>query len=137
RPAQPAGEVLMTQRLHTEPRALASGLISRALSLSLSFLLMQPLALPAQQQPARPPAAGSPQQQPAAPADNLAKFSSSTQLVVEIVSVKDKSGNIVEGLTAKDFTVTENGQPQTISFCEFQKLDEEAPAGGLTPRGTA
>ena len=31
----------------------------------------------------------------------MPKFSSSTQLVVEIVSVKDKSGNIVEGLTAQ------------------------------------
>src|SRR4051812_19793075 len=56
----------------------------------------------------------------------MPKFTSSTQLVVEIVSVKDKSGNVVEGLTAKDFTVTENGVPQTISFCEFQKLDDQA-----------
>jgi VWFA-related protein len=61
------------------------------------------------------------------PADAGVKFTTGTQLVVETVSVKDKNGNIVEGLTAKDFTVTENGAPQTISFCEFQKLTE-APA---------
>ena len=48
----------------------------------------------------------------------------STQLVVETVVVKDKKGNPVEGLTAKDFTVTENGAPQTISFCEHQELPE-------------
>jgi VWFA-related protein len=36
--------------------------------------------------------------------------------------VKDKKGNPVEGLTTKDFTVTENGVPQTISFCERQEL---------------
>jgi VWFA-related protein len=42
--------------------------------------------------------------------------------------VKDKNGNPVEGLTAKDFVVTENGAPQTISFCEFQKLQDAAPA---------
>ena len=48
----------------------------------------------------------------------------STQLVVETVVVKDKKGNPIEGLTAKDFTVTENGVPQTISFCEHQELPE-------------
>ena len=46
------------------------------------------------------------------------------QLVIETVSVRDKNGNPVEGLTAKDFTITEDGVAQTIAFCEFQKLDE-------------
>ena len=41
--------------------------------------------------------------------------------------MKDKKGNPIPGLTAKDFTVTENGVPQTISFCEHQELPE-APA---------
>jgi len=41
-----------------------------------------------------------------------------------MVGVKDKNGKVIEGLTAKDFTVTENGVPQTIQFCEFQKLQE-------------
>ena len=54
-------------------------------------------------------------------------FSSSTQLVVETVSVKDKSGNPVEGLTAKDFVVTENGVAQQVRFFEYQKLEEIAP----------
>ena len=48
----------------------------------------------------------------------------STQLVVETVGVKDKKGNPIEGLTAKDFTVTEDGVPQEISFCEHQELPE-------------
>jgi VWFA-related protein len=52
-------------------------------------------------------------------------FSTSTQLVVETVVVKDKSGQGIEGLTAKDFTVTEDGTPQVIKFFEFQKLPEE------------
>ena len=43
-----------------------------------------------------------------------AQFTSSTQLVVETVSVKDKSGKPVEGLTAKDFVLTEDGVAQTI-----------------------
>src|SRR5450432_205237 len=71
-------------------------------------------------------------------------FRSSTQLVVQIVSVKDKSGNPIEGLTAKDFIVTEDGKPQTIAFCEFQKLAETpdtAPpvsiAAGMKPPAPA
>jgi VWFA-related protein len=57
-----------------------------------------------------------------------ATFQTSTQLVVETVVVKDKSGKPVDGLTAKDFTVTEDGAPQEIRFFEFQKLEEQAPA---------
>ena len=41
-------------------------------------------------------------------------FRSTTRLIVQIVSVKDKDGLPIEGLTAKDFTITEDGQPQTI-----------------------
>jgi len=65
-------------------------------------------------------------QNTAAPSTGNATFSASTQLVVETVNVKDKSGNPVEGLSAKDFTVTEDGMPQTIRFFEYQKLPEVA-----------
>jgi VWFA-related protein len=56
--------------------------------------------------------------------NGVVKFSASSQLVVEVVTVKDKSGKSVEGLTAKDFTVTENGVPQEIRLFEYQKLPE-------------
>src|SRR5258705_11489145 len=65
-------------------------------------------------------------QTPQTAANGVVKFQANTQLVVETVTVKDKSGKPVEGLTAKDFTITEDGVAQTISFCEFQKLDELA-----------
>ena len=77
-----------------------------------------------------------------APAAGPSTFSTSTTLVVETVSIKDKSGKPVEGLTAKDFTVTEDGVPQTIKFFEYQKLDEAplpdsaiavAPSEPVTP----
>src|SRR5260370_2362163 len=60
-----------------------------------------------------------------------ATFKVSTQLVVETVVVKDKSGNPVDGLAAKDFTVTENGVPQTIKFFEYQKLQDTPDATPL------
>src|SRR5882757_3615067 len=56
------------------------------------------------------------------------------QLVVETVVVKDKQGKFIPGLSAKDFTVTEDGAPQTIRFCEHQDLAaEEAPLGPAAP----
>jgi VWFA-related protein len=55
-------------------------------------------------------------------------FTSNTQLVVELVTVRTKDGKPVEGLTARDFTLTEDGKPQTIRFCEYQRLDASAPA---------
>ncbi|MCW5979051.1 MAG: VWA domain-containing protein [Bryobacteraceae bacterium] len=53
-------------------------------------------------------------------------FRSTTQLVVVHVSAKDRNGNPVEGLTADDFKVFEDGKPQRIEVFEFQRLD-----GGL------
>lgn len=50
------------------------------------------------------------------------KLTLNSQLVVEQVVVKDKKGNFVSGLTAKDFTVTEDGAPQTVRICEHQQF---------------
>ena len=49
-------------------------------------------------------------------------LSVSSKLVIEAVNVKDKQGKSINGLRAKDFTVTENGVEQKISFCEYQEL---------------
>ena len=51
---------------------------------------------------------------------------------MESVTIKDKNGKNIEGLAAKDFTITEDGVPQTVSFCEYQTM-EEAPEPALTP----
>ncbi len=55
-------------------------------------------------------------------------------MVVETVVVKDKQGKFIPGLSAKDFTITEDGAPQTIRFCEHQDLaSEEAPVAPAAP----
>jgi VWFA-related protein len=62
-------------------------------------------------------------------------FRSSTHLIVKTVTVKDKNGKPVDGLTAKDFVVTENGTPQDIAFVEYQPLDAARPpsSDAVTP----
>jgi VWFA-related protein len=61
-------------------------------------------------------------------AQAIPTFSVSSQLVIETVSVTDKKGAPIEGLQEKDFIITENGVPQTISVFEYQKFDDETKA---------
>ena len=59
-----------------------------------------------------------------------------SNLVIEAVEVKDKQGNFIHGLTAKDFLLTEDGTPQNIRICEHQDLKEIAkPLPVETPGG--
>ena len=65
-------------------------------------------------------------------------FRSTTRLIVQTVTVKDQDGKVIEGLTAKDFSVTEDGQPQDIAFVAFQRLQPpasaaQAPAAATPP----
>jgi VWFA-related protein len=55
-------------------------------------------------------------------------FRSATRLVVHSVTVKDRNGNPIGGLTPIDFAVMEDGEPQDIAFVEFQRLAESAPS---------
>jgi VWFA-related protein len=52
------------------------------------------------------------------------KIAVKTQLVVENVTVKDRDGRTIKGLTDKDFIVTEDGVPQAISLFRFETLDD-------------
>ena len=58
----------------------------------------------------------------------------STRLIVQSVFVKDKDGKPIEGQTAKDFVITEDGQPQDIAFVEYQRLATETPAPPADPQ---
>jgi VWFA-related protein len=67
-------------------------------------------------------------------------FRSGARLIVQTVSVKDRDGRVIEGLTANDFVVSEDGEPQTVSFVEFQRLPDrpaEARAASPAPREPA
>ncbi len=64
-------------------------------------------------------------------------FRAGTRLIVQTVSVKDKDGRAIEGLTPADFIVSEDGEPQTVSFVEYQRLPDrptDARADSPAPR---
>ena len=60
------------------------------------------------------------------------KLTVNSQLVVENRGGEGQEGQFHQGLTAKDFTVTEDGVPQTIKFCEHQESAEDSEP--LPPR---
>ena len=66
-------------------------------------------------------------QNKSADAQDTFTMSVKVQLVVEAVVVKDKQGNPVHGLTAKDFSVTEDNVPQAIKFFEHEDLSTAKP----------
>jgi len=66
-------------------------------------------------------------------------FRASSNLVLVTVFARDKQGKPLAGLTKEDFTLIENGKPQTISVFDFQRIDAvvPAPATALTERPAA
>jgi VWFA-related protein len=71
------------------------------------------------------------QQKPpaATPTTTMPKYTMNSNLVIVDLTVKDKNGKAIEGLTKNDVEVLEDGKPQTIAFFEPQKLtlDPEPP----------
>ena len=53
-----------------------------------------------------------------------------TKLVVTQVKVLFPNGNTIEGLSANDFELSEDGVPQAIRICEFQKELGADPSSG-------
>ena len=89
---------------------------------SVLILLLSAMAGAAQQIGRNAPAASQP-----------ATFATSAQLVIETVVVTDKQGRAVEGLTSNDFTVAEDGKPQSIRFFENQKLQKTSRVTAVSP----
>jgi len=53
-------------------------------------------------------------------------YRAAANLVIVNVFVRDRSGNDITGLTKDDFTILEDGKPQTVAIFEFQRIE---PAG--------
>jgi VWFA-related protein len=51
--------------------------------------------------------------------------SPAARLVIVPVTVKNGSDIMIDGLRQEDFTVTEDGNPQQISFFEFENVDKD------------
>jgi len=65
---------------------------------------------------------------PAAAPQSQATFSTTANVVVVNVSVLGRDGRPIENLTGKDFLVYEDGKPQQLQSCEFERLDTKPPA---------
>lgn len=73
-----------------------------------------------------------------APGTSQAQFTLkvNSDLVLTNVVVRDKkTGAVVRGLTARDFTILENGKPQRISSFDFESVDQAAPLNEATISG--
>lgn len=53
-------------------------------------------------------------------------FRSNADLVLVNVVVRDKNGNLVKDLKKEDFTLLEEGKPQTINTFDFENVDQVA-----------
>ncbi|MGA7521157.1 MAG: VWA domain-containing protein [Acidobacteriaceae bacterium] len=94
------------------------------LALFAAFFLALP-AIPQTQTPA-------PDQAPP-PQTSAFTFRVNSDLVLTNVVVRNKkTGEIVKGLTAKDFTVTEAGKPQHIISFDFENVDQAAQLNEAT-----
>jgi VWFA-related protein len=92
----------------------------RKTSLALAFALTAVSALARDSQPSQPPYT----------------FQVNSDLVLTNVVVRDKkTGEIVRGLTAKDFSIFENGKPQHITTFDFESVDQAAPLSEATING--
>ena len=61
-----------------------------------------------------------------------------SDLVLTNVVVRDKkTGEVVRGLKASDFTIFENGKPQKISAFDFESVDQATPLNEATISGMA
>ncbi|MEO8070471.1 MAG: VWA domain-containing protein, partial [Acidobacteriota bacterium] len=58
-------------------------------------------------------------------------FRTATNLVRVDVVVRDKDGNVVRGLRATDFVVTEDGKAQQVSSFDFEEISTEQRASTL------
>src|SRR5271169_5171811 len=84
----------------------------------IPFLLAAAVPSSAQQPPPQGPQAQ----------ETIPKFSAEIEQVTVDAVVTDKKGKPISGLTTADFTVLEDGVPQTLSYFEAVQLPETPAA---------
>ena len=67
------------------------------------------------------------------PAQDTPVFRGSVQLIQVDVRVFDRNGTTVRGLTKDDFTLLEDGTPQTVVTASFVDLERESPIARMIP----
>jgi VWFA-related protein len=72
------------------------------------------------------------QQQPSSTQSQFTLKVNSDLVLTNVVVRDKKTGAIVHGLTAKDFTILENGKPQRISTFDFESVDQAAQLNEAT-----
>jgi VWFA-related protein len=88
--------------------------------LAIAFSLLAAVAAPAQQSPDQ----------------SSFTMKVNSDIVLTNVVVRDKkTGEVVRGLTANDFTILENGKSQKISSFDFESVDQVAPLNEATING--
>jgi VWFA-related protein len=101
------------------------------LSVALCVLLAAAPAFPQSAPPQSP-------QDQTPPTDTTVTFKVNSDLVLTNVVVRDKkTGEIVKGLTEKDFSITEDGKPQHIVSFDFESVDQAAPLSEATINASA
>src|SRR5579864_436208 len=60
------------------------------------------------------------------PADTGLVFKATTSMVMVDVFVRDRAGKAVDNLKKEDFRILENGKPQEIAVCDFQRLTRDS-----------
>jgi len=109
--------------LNTNDRSREFGLFDRGrdvvrrglAAIMIGLLAGTPVAGKAQQPTQRPDASGT------------FTMKVQTDIVLTNVVVRDKkTGEVVKGLKQSDFTILENGKPQTIATFDYQNVDEAA-----------
>jgi VWFA-related protein len=104
--------------------------LQKAFSLTLAALMAAPIS--AQPQTSTP--VPDPTQQQSR--QNSFTLKVNSDLVLTNVVVRNKrTGELVRGLTAKDFTLQENGKPQTITSFDFESVDQATPLNEATING--
>src|SRR5271165_5171155 len=89
----------------------------RPFSTAICLVLCSCVWMAAQaQNPPAPPPAQSQQSQPPANEEPLQTFTSEVNVVNLFYNVKDKHGMLIPNLTKDDFSVLEDGKPQTIKY---------------------